>query len=197
MTKFFISNYYLYPHTTITAMKKLFLYPICLIALSACHTKTNKPVTDSVAVYHVPEERAIKKAVDDAYAAISFKKGSQPRYDDIKKAFIAKAQLINFRSDSAHITSIDQFIYLYRTFVESDSLQLFYEKERYGKTEQFGKVASRVSTYESYIGSMDKPKEKGVNLFQLIKTPVGWKVSSIIWDVEKPGLKVPGYYLGK
>jgi len=44
---------------------------------------------------------------------------------------------------------------------------------------------------------MGKPEERCVNSFQLIKTKDGWKVSSIIWDVEKPGLKIPGYYLKK
>jgi len=177
-------------------MKKLLLYSSCLLALSACHTKIDKPVTDSVAVYHVPEEKAIKKAVDDAYAAICFKKGEQPRYDDIRKAFIPKAQLINFRGDTAQVTNLEQFIYLYRTVVESDSLQSFYENELYGKTEQFGKIAERISTYKTTIEGKTIKYERGVNSFQLIKTSAGWKASSIIWDVEKKGLPVPGYYLG-
>jgi hypothetical protein len=178
-------------------MKKLLLYTSCLLVLSACHTKIDKPVTDSVAVYHLPEEKAIKKAVDDAYASICFKKGEQPRYDDIRKAFIPKAQLINFRGDTAQVTNLEQFIYVYRTVVEADSLQSFYEDELYGKTEQFGKIAERISTYKTTLEGKTVEYERGVNSFQLIKTPQGWKVSSIIWDVEKKGLPVPGYYLGK
>ena len=178
-------------------MKKLTLYSICLLALSACHTKSDKPVSDSVAVYHVAEEKAIAKAVADAYASICFKKGEQPRYDDIRKAFIPKAQLINFRSDSAQVTSLEQFIYLYRSVVEGDSLQSFYEKELFGKTEQFGRIAERISTYKTTLEGKTVKYERGVNSFQLIQTPAGWKVSSIIWDVERKGLSVPGYYLGK
>jgi hypothetical protein len=178
-------------------MKKLFLYALCLITLSACHSKTTQSKVDSVAVYHVPDESAIKKAVADAYASISFKAGESPRYAEIKSCFIPQAQLINFRSDSAQVTNINQFIYLYRTYIESDSVKSYSEKELYGKTEQFGKVAHRISTYATYINSTDKPTERGVNSFQLIKTKSGWKVSSIIWDAEKPGLKIPDYYLGK
>jgi hypothetical protein len=44
---------------------------------------------------------------------------------------------------------------------------------------------------------MDSIAERGVNSFQLVKTPQGWKVSSIIWDVESPRLKIPDYYLNK
>jgi hypothetical protein len=178
-------------------MKKLSLYAICLLALSACHTKTDAPVTDSVATYQAPDEKAIVKAVDDAYASINFKKGEQPRYDDIRKAFIPKAQLINFAGDSAQATNLEQFIYLYRSFVESDSLQSFYEKELYGKTEQFGRIAERMSSYRTTVTGKTIYNERGVNSFQLIKTPEGWKVSSIIWDVEKKGLPIPGHYLGK
>jgi hypothetical protein len=178
-------------------MKKLLLYLLCLIALSACHTKTDKPKVDSVAVYTVPDEKAIKKAVDDAYTSICFKTGEAPRYAEIKNYFIPQAQLINFRTDSAQVTNINQFIYLYRTLVETEHIHSFYEKELFGKTEQFGNIAHRISTYATYINHPDSLAERGVNSFQLIKTKAGWKVSSIIWDVEKPALKIPGYYLGK
>jgi hypothetical protein len=183
-------------------MKKLIPYIAIAVFLCSCQGKNTGILTDSTATgssttYAVPDEQAIKKAVDDAYGAISFKKGDTPRYDSIKNYFIPKAQLINFRSDSMQVTSIGQFVYLYRSFIEGDSVKMFYEKELYGKTEQFGKVASRVSTYKTFLNTMDKPEELGVNLFQLVKTPEGWKVSSIIWDVERKGLKIPAYYLPK
>ncbi len=179
-------------------MKKLFLYALCAIALSACHTKPTQPKVDSAAVYKVPDEEAINKAVDNAYHSICFNTGELPRYAEIKEAFIPQAQLINYRTpDSAQVTNINQFIYLYRTFIETGHIHYFYEKELFGKTEQFGNVASRTSTYATYLNHPDSLAERGVNSFQLIKTKAGWKVSSIIWDVEKPGLKIPGYYLGK
>ncbi len=182
-------------------MKKLIPYIAITIFLCSCQGKNNGLLTDSTAAagssYTVPDEQAIKKAVDAAYAAISFKKGEEPRYDSIKNYFIPKAQLINYRTDTMQVTSISQFVYLYRSFIEGDSVKMFYEKELYGKTEQFGKVASRISTYKTYLNTMDKPEERGVNSFQLVKTPQGWKVSSIIWDVERKGLKIPAYYLPK
>ncbi len=183
-------------------MKKLFPYIAIAVLFCSCQGKNTGLLTDSTATsnsssYSVPDEQAIKKAVDDAYAAISFKKGDTARYDSIKNYFIPKAQLISFRSDSMQVMNISQFITVYRTFIEGDSVKMFYEKELYGKTEQFGKIASRISTYKTYLNTMDKPEEQGVNSFQLVKTPEGWKVSSIIWDVEREGLKIPAYYLPK
>ncbi|WP_158995568.1 hypothetical protein [Mucilaginibacter sp. L196] len=179
-------------------MKKLLLYSTCIIALTACHTKNTQPVTDSAAVYTVPDDEAITQAVHDAYASVTFKKGDTPNYEAIKTHFIPQAQLINYGSDTTQVFTINQFVYLYRSFVEADTVYAYSEKEIFGKNEQFGKIAQRISSYTSATNSKKKDStETGVNSFQLIKTPTGWKVSSIIWDVEKKGLKVPGYYLGK
>jgi len=179
-------------------MKNLFHFAILIMTLSACHSKSGVPVVDSTAVYTVPDEKAITKAVYNAYNSISFKKGESPNYENIKACFIPQAQLINYGSDTAQITNLSQFVYLYRSFVEGDTVYAYSEKELFGKTEQFGKIAERMSTYKSVtISKKATTTETGVNSFQLIKTPAGWKVSSIIWDVERKGLKIPGYYLAR
>jgi len=174
-------------------MRTIILSAICLIAAVACNT-TAKEMPAPVATYTVPDDSAITKAVHDAYACISFKHGN-PAYDSIKYYFVPQAQLINFRSDTAQFTSLPQFVDLYKQLITGNHINLFYEEEIYGRTEQFGKIAHRISTYKTYLNSMDSLPERGVNSFQLIKTPAGWKVSSIIWDVEKQSLPIPTYYL--
>jgi hypothetical protein len=179
-------------------MKNLLLFAACLLALSSCQTKPGTAITDSTTIYHVPDEAAINKVVHEAYAAISFSKGDTPNYEHIKSYFIPKAQVIDNSADSAQVASIGQFIYLYRSHVEADTVYAYSEKETFGKTEQFGKIAERISTYTATTNSKKaNSTETGVNSFQLIKTPAGWKISSIIWDTEKDGLKVPEYYLNK
>ncbi len=175
-------------------MKTLFTCLLLAIIFSSCQTKVKINAPEP---YQVPEDSAITKAVYDAYAAISFKKGESPRFGEIKNYFIPQAQLINFRGDTAQITGIDRFTDLYKQFITGNHISLFYEEELFGRTEQFGRIAQRISTYKTYLNRMDTVEERGVNSFQLIKTKTGWKVSSIIWDVEKPSLKVPGYYLKK
>jgi len=184
------------PQRSVT-MKNLFLCLACAIALSSCQTSTKSSVQDSSAMqtYKVPDDSAIKKAVNDAYAAISFKQGEKPRYAEIPNYFTPQAQLINFRTDTAQVTSITQFVDLYKQFLEGNKVHMFYEEEIFGRTEQFGKIANRISTYTTYLNTRDSIAERGVNSFQLIKTKAGWKVSSIIWDVEKPTLRIPAYYL--
>lgn len=178
----------------------LLLFAVAFI-LSSCHVSVKKTIGDgdstSATTYTVPDDSAITKAVHDAYTAICFKEGEKPRYNEIQNYFIPEAQFINFRTDTAQIFTLNQFHDLFKQFIESSHIHMFYEEEAFGRTEQFGRIAHRISTYVTYINTRDKPQERGVNSFQLIKTPKGWRVSSIIWDVEKPTLKVPGYYLKK
>ena len=170
---------------------------ISMVVLASCGNSATNDARKVSGTYTVPDDSAITKAVHDAYAAISFKKGEKPRYGEIKNYFIPQAQLINYRTDTAQVTDLNQFVDLYKQFVDGNHISLFYEEELFGRTEQFGRIAHRISTYKTYLNRLDTAEERGVNSFQLIKTKAGWKVSSIIWDVEKPSLKIPDYYLKK
>jgi hypothetical protein len=176
---------------------RLFFSILLLAAFGSCQTSVTKTDSQNTPLSHAPEEDAINKAVNDAYKVISFKKGEKVNYDSIKGCFIPQAQLLNFRNDSLEIFTIDQFVNAYKNLIESNSITSFYEEEIKGTTDQFGRIAQRISSYKTYINTMDSIAERGVNSFQLVKTPLGWKVSGIIWDVESPRLKVPDYYLKK
>jgi hypothetical protein len=170
------------------------IFITCL--LLACNSGSTVPETNNSTV-SMPNDAAIKKAVDDAYAAISFNEGQKPGYDSIQYAFIPKAQLINFIADTAQILSIDDFVKAFKNYVKTTNIKYFREEEIYGRTDQFGNIAQRISSYKTFANSTDIPTERGVNSFQLIKTPDGWRVSSIIWDVEDKTLPIPDYYLPK
>lgn len=178
-------------------MRIIVISVISVFAISGCTPKADdsQKTAKVPLVYEVPDDTAITKAVYDAYTCISFKSGSNPAFSEIKNYFIPNARLINFRTDTAQAVDIDQFIDLYKQFVQANGIHSFYEEELFGRNEQFGNIAQRISSYETFINRMDSATERGVNSFQLIKTGNKWKVSSIIWDVEKPSLPIPGYYL--
>lgn len=173
-----------------------FLLASILCIFSSCGS-SNSTLNTVNNTYIAPDDAAIKKAVDDAYASISFKQGDQPHYDSIQYAFIPQAQLINYIGDTAQILSISDFERAFKNYIQTTNIHNFQEEEIWGRTDEFGNIAQRISSYKTYINSTDIVKERGVNSFQLIKTPQGWKVSSIIWDVEKNGLQIPNTYLGK
>jgi hypothetical protein len=173
------------------------VFALSAIIFYSCNSASNNNNATHPTANTAPDDTAIKKAVDEAYAALGFKPGEQPRYDSIQHYFIPQAQLIDFITDTAQILSISDFVKAYKNYVQSTKITSFNEQEIYGHTDQFGNIAQRISSYKTYINSADIVKERGVNSFQLIKTPQGWKVSSIIWDVEKTGLPIPSAYLGK
>jgi hypothetical protein len=65
-------------------------------------------------------------------------------------------------------------------------------------TEVFGNVAHRLSTYVK-SGRMDGAAidGRGVISTQFIRTPDGWRMSSMAWDDERPGLAIPARYLSR
>ncbi len=164
--------------------------------LMSCNSSDKAPADNNINS-PAPGEAAIKQAVDNAYKALGFPEGKQAAFDSIQYAFIPQAQLINYITDTAQILSINDFVKAYKNYIETSRITSFSEEEIYGRTDQFGNIAQRISSFKTYINRTYMPGERGVNSFQLIKTKDGWKVSSIIWDIESKNLPIPNYYLGK
>jgi len=185
-----------YSYSKLSIIRTL-LSALLLFTISACNNQVStSPSGDSTKTESMStDDAAIKKAVDDAYAWISFKKGSKPDYEKIHDYFMPTAILGFFPNDTLQVLSLEQFVTGYKNMIDQGQIQSFYEEEMYGKTDQYGRIAQRLSSYKTYINTMDSVSERGVNSFQLIKTPAGWKISSIIWDTEKKGMSIPDKYL--
>jgi hypothetical protein len=71
----------------------------------------------------------------------------------------------------------------------------FWEREIAGRTEIFGNVAHRFSSYESRVGTVEsEPVGRGINSLQLVRWAGRWWISSIAWDVEGPDQPLPPDY---
>jgi hypothetical protein len=89
---------------------------------------------------------------------------------------------------------VEGFIRDARRFYREDG---FWEQELWGRTERFGNVAHRFSSYESRVGREDDdPIGRGVNSFQLVRFRDRWWIASIVWDVEGPDQPIPPAYTG-
>lgn len=128
----------------------------------------------------------------DFFACVSFAAGSRPDYPAMHELFCEGAQLIKNSGDVPEISTVDQFIVPRQRQVDSGQLTTFDEREVGAVTEIFGNVAHRFSTYEKR-GTSDgiSFEARGVISTQFIRTPSGWKISSMAWDDERPGLTVP------
>ncbi len=143
------------------------------------------------------KEKAINQVVKDAYAFISFEKGTTLDYEALRAIFTADATLYNFRGDSLAFSNIDDFIAGFKVSIDGGKMIAFNEVELGGKTEYFGKIGHRISAYASYFDGANEIGEKGVNSFQVLKVNGKWLINSIIWDVEKNGQSIPERYLSE
>lgn len=71
----------------------------------------------------------------------------------------------------------------------------FWEREIWGRTEQFGNIAHRFSTYESRVDSEDsEPVSRGVNSIQLAWAEGRWWIANVVWHTESPDHPLPPGY---
>jgi len=181
-------------------MKKLApLFFFLLIAGLSCTPATNEGETQEVAPMEEEPvsatEMAINQAVKDAYTVISFEEGGAPDFEAMRALFTTDAMFHNFRQDTLQSYGIDQFIEGLKGAVEGGTMKAFDEVELGGKTEYFGQIGHRISSYASYFDGADEIGERGVNSFQLLQIDGKWRISAVIWDVEDEKLPIPEKYL--
>ena len=91
--------------------------------------------------------------------------------------------------------TVDQFIKAFQEQLSSGTVSSFHEKEVADRTEIFGKIAHRFSTYEAKF-DLDAPEPFciGINSLQYIKVDQSWLVASIIWNDQTEDLRIPPEY---
>ena len=129
--------------------------------------------------------------MDEFFRAVSFEAGGKPAYRDINELFIASGLLIKNTGAAPEICSLRQFIEPREAIVRAGQLTRFHEAELSATNEVFGNVAHRFSTYAK-SGTMNGSafEAKGMICTQFIKTPSGWRIASMAWDDERPGLSI-------
>jgi hypothetical protein len=137
----------------------------------------------------------LRALTDEFFQAVSFESGQRPAYAKIRDLFMDGGKLIRNSSELPEISSVDDFIASRQRMVDSGALTSFEEVETAETTEVFGNIAHRLSTYEKR-GTMhgEAIEGSGVISTQFIRTPSGWKMSSMAWDDERPGLAIPDRY---
>jgi hypothetical protein len=138
---------------------------------------------------------ALQLLIEQFFAAVSFPEGGAPQYERIRDLFVPDGLLIKNSGDEPEISGLDAFIAPRQELFASGRLTAFEEVEIAARTEAFGNVAHRLSTYDKR-GIQDGVafEATGIITTQFIATPAGWRMTSMAWDDERPGLTVPDEY---
>lgn len=88
--------------------------------------------------------------------------------------------------------TVEEFIAPRLALLTDGTLEDFREWQVEGRTEVLGDLATHLCTYAkegrqrgvAFTG-------RGVKAVHLVRTPVGWRISAVIWDDERDGFAVP------
>ena len=137
----------------------------------------------------------LKRLSDEFFHAVSFNPGERPSYTKLHELFIESGLLIKNSGPVPEISTVPQFIVPRQASVDAGELTRFHEAEIAETTEVFGNVAQRFSAYvKSGTLKCVSFEARGMISTQFILTPAGWKMSSMAWDDERPGLQLPKDY---
>ncbi|MFD2999991.1 hypothetical protein ACFS7Z_06440 [Pontibacter toksunensis] len=129
------------------------------------------------------------------YQSISFEKGEQPDLPGLGSLFYEGGRLINNNKDQPQEYTVQQFIQVVEEQIESGSLVAFREQEISSRTEVFGKIAHRFSTYEAYLNDLGAaPFSVGINSIQFMKVKDKWYVCSMVWNDQQQDRLIPAKY---
>ncbi|SRR6266545_6757934 len=135
---------------------------------------------------------AIDELMGGFLRAVSFEHGQQPAYGDLPGLFVPGARLIWNSGASPEISSVDEFVRARQDAVDAGELTSFEETELSETTELFGNIAHRFSPYGKRGVTDRGPIDvRGAISTQFIRTAGGWRISSMAWDDERPGLELP------
>lgn len=143
------------------------------------------------------EEQETTKSILDELTRIFYnlftnKDGKKPNVEGIHQLFIPEGLIIKNSGSAPEIYTLQQFIEPRIKLLTGGSLINFSEKEVTERTEIFGNIAHRFSTYhKSGVLAGKKFETTGMKTIQFIKTTAGWKISSLAWDDEREGLTIP------
>ena len=142
------------------------------------------------------DSERIEAATKALYASICFEAGGQPSVERLRDLFMPDGRLMNNNGAAPVVMSVDDFIAAYEQQRAAGHVTAFYEGELSARTELFGKIAHRFSTYEAKFDlAASEPFSVGINSIQFIKVDDRWRVASMVWNDETETLKIPQEYL--
>jgi hypothetical protein len=137
-------------------------------------------------------KRIIRSMIIEDYAMLSGPPGPRA-YDSVKHHYHPDARLVRTGLDEdgrpfASVMTVDQH---HADVDKKFAAMAFLEEEIDHQCEVFGNIARVRSVYRSVYGSGPGAREgRGVNFYNFVRIDGAWKIMSIIWDNERPGLRL-------
>ncbi len=179
-------------------MKKSKGVLICVTALLSMLLNVNAPAQEKWSpagdAFNTPEG-----TVAELYNAVSWEPGNPPDWNTVKKSFFIPETLIALRTarDKISVMNRDGFVELFIHDIKKYKLDEtgFREKLVASRMTVFGDIAHCLTVYEASVPGSQRPPQRGVDSFQLLKKDGRWWIVSIINEVPTPGNPIPKDFL--
>ncbi|MFF8914741.1 GNAT family N-acetyltransferase [Streptomyces sp. NPDC015032] len=109
--------------------------------------------------------------------------GTRPNVDVVREVFIPQGTIIHNTGADPVVYDLDTFIEPRQKMLTDGTLTEFSEWEVTERSEIFGSIAHRFSEYRKsgFLGG-EWFEGSGRKTIQFVRTPAGWKMSSMAWD---------------
>lgn len=110
----------------------------------------------------------------------------QPDWQQLNDLCLAETTIIKMNAQKGSVYNLDTFIEPRKKILSDGTLTAFEETEISESTTISGNIAQRFSRYQKsgYLNG-NHFKEFGNKSFQFIKTEMGWRISSLVWEDDK------------
>lgn len=164
-----------------------------LFSLTVAKSANSQILSDSLNLRS--DSAAITFLIKKFYQTLSFDKTELNKYDSLNDFFVAYGLLISNVGKEPQFFAVKQYVESAKENFKKQEISSWNESEICAKTELFGKVAQRFSTYKIRLVSNGKESFRtGINTIQLIKQNNKWLITTVAWDKESQTLKIPEKY---
>jgi hypothetical protein len=143
------------------------------------------------------DEQAIDRTVQAFFGLFTNRNGVRPNLGAIFDLCIPEAIISKCVAPAPEVFTLEEFIAPREALLCNGTLTDFQESETAERTVIVGNIAQRVCTYAK-SGVLDGVpfRSRGVKVFQLIRSPAGWRIAAVAWDDEREGLTIDRAALG-
>jgi hypothetical protein len=143
--------------------------------------------------------------VNSLYDVISGAAGKPRDWERFRSLFLPDGRIgvvrtANADAKDARAPKVDAFLLTPEMYVKRDDPYFrahgFFERSIANRVEVFGNLVAVWSTYESRHNEGDgQPFARGINSIQIVRAHDRFWIASVLFDEERPGLKLPDTYL--
>ena len=137
-----------------------------------------------------PDDRGQIDSVTRAFfAAFDNRDGRLPDMNALRRLFIEGAVIVKATLNGETVMTVDAFIAPREALLTSGRLAEFHEWEETAHTSLFGNIAWRKCTYRKTGLDAGQPiAGAGVKALSFVRSAGEWKLASVLWQDEEPGL---------